>query len=326
MISRREVLAGASVLMASAAAHAQGNIPGTWPDKPVRLVVPFPPGGATDVVARLVAQKLSAEYGVQVLVDNKAGAGGVVATEIAAKAAPDGYTLLVTTPNHTINAAFRSGLPFDTEKDFAPVSVVGAVPMYLVAHPSVPFTDYKGFVDYAKKNPGKLNFSSAGNGTLPHIVMERMLRQIGIEVTHIPYKGAAPAMADLVAGQVHMKLDAVNTSTQLIKDKKLIALATTARTRTKGLPEIQTLAELGLAGFESYLWVGVIAPAGTPRPTIEKLAASVKRAVAAPDMQERFDKEGIDPEGGTPEQFRTLISTEIAQYRELARTTTIKVD
>jgi tripartite-type tricarboxylate transporter receptor subunit TctC len=322
MISRRAMLIGGGGLLAASTVRAQG----TYPDRPIRLVVPFPAGGATDVVARLVAQKLSAEFGQQVIVDNKAGAGGVVGTEITAKAPADGYTILVTTPGHSINAAFRTNLPFNAEKDLVPVSLIGAVPMYLVAHPSVPFTDYKGFVDYAKKNPGKLNFSSAGNGTLPHIVMEVMLRKIGIEVTHVAYRGAAPAMADLLSGQVHLKLDAVNTSTQFVRDRKLLALAATSRRRTKALPDVPTLVEMGLSGFEGYLWVGAVAPAGTPKPVIDKLAAAIGRAVASADIQERFDKEGIDPEAPGPERFAVLIAREIAQYRELARTSSIKVD
>jgi tripartite-type tricarboxylate transporter receptor subunit TctC len=321
-ISRRAMLAAATVMATSRAGWAQGS----YPDRPIRMIVPFPPGGATDVVARLVAQKLTAEFGQQVVVDNKAGAGSVVGTEIAAKAPADGYTILFTTPGHTINAGFRSNLSFDTEKDFAPVTLAGAVPMYLVAHPSVPFTDYKGFLEYARKNPGKLNFSSAGNGTLPHIVMEVMLRRLGIEVTHVAYRGAAPAMADLLSGQVHLKLDAVNTATPLIRDKRLIALAATSRQRTKAFPDLPTMNELGLPGFEGYLWVGVVTPTGTPKPVIDKLAAAITRAVASPDIQERFDKEGIEAETPGPDAFRALIAKEIAQYRELARTSSIKVD
>ena len=322
MISRRATLVGGGLLAAAGTARAQ--VP--YPDRPIRLVVPFPAGGATDVVARLIGQKLSAEFGQQVIVDNKAGAGGVVGTEIAAKAPADGYTVLITTPGHTINAAFRSNLGFDTEKDLVPVSLIGAVPMYLVAHPSVPFTDFKGFVEYARKNPGKLNFSSAGNGTLPHIVMEVMLRRLGIEVTHVAYRGAAPAMNDLLAGQVHLKLDAVNTSTQFVRDRKLLALAATSRTRTKALPGVPTLSEMGLPGFEGYLWVGAVVPAGTPKPVIDKLAAAIGRATASADIQERFDKEGIDLEAPGAERFAALIAREIAQYRELARTSSIKVD
>lgn len=323
MISRRATLIGAGLLATAAGAtRAQANI--SRQADPVRRAVPG--GGATDVVARLIGQKLSAEFGQQVIVDNKAGAGGVVGIEITAKSPADGYTVLITTPGHTINAAFRSNLPFNTEKDLVPVSLIGAVPMYLVAHPSVPFTDYKGFVDYDRKNPGKLNFSSAGNGTLPHIVMEVMLKQIGIEVTHVAYRGAAPAMADLLLGQVHLKLDAVNTSTQHIREKKLVALAATSRTRAKALPDVPTLNELGLPGFKGYLWVGAVVPTGTPKPVIDKLSAAIGRAVASADIQERFDKEGIDPEAPGAERFAALIAREIAQYRELARTSSIKVD
>ena len=171
-----------------------------YPERPIRMIVPFPAGGVTDVVARLTAERLTADLGQQVIVDNKAGAGGVIGTEVVAKAAPDGYTILFTTPNHTINAALRASMPFDTEKDLAPISIVGQVPMLLVSHPSLPFKDFAGFVDYARKNPGKLNVSHAGNGTLPHITMELLQVKEHMQVTNVPYRGAAPALADLVGG------------------------------------------------------------------------------------------------------------------------------
>src|SRR5882762_10939099 len=208
-----------------------------YPDRPIRLIVPFPPGGVTDVVARLMAERLSAEFGQQVVVDNKTGAGGVIAGDIVAKAAPDGYTLLLTTPNHTINAAFRATLPYDTEKDLRAVSNVGQIPMLLVTHPSLPVTTFQGFIDYARKNPGKINVSSAGNGTLPHITMELLMIREKIQVTNVPYRGAAPALADLVAGQVQAKLDNYTQSAQFIADKRLRPLAVTSTKRLKQLPE-----------------------------------------------------------------------------------------
>jgi tripartite-type tricarboxylate transporter receptor subunit TctC len=296
-----------------------------WPEKPIRLVVPFPPGGVTDVVARLLAERLTVEFGQQVVVDNKTGAGGVIAGDIVAKAPADGYTLLLTTPNHTINAAFRTSLPYDTEKDFRAVSNVGQIPMLLVTHPSLPVTTYQGFVDYARSNPGKINVSSAGNGTLPHITMEQLMLKEKFQVTNVPYRGAAPALADLVAGLVQAKLDNYTQSAQFIADKKLNVLAVTTARRLKQLPDVPTVAET-LPGFEGYLWMGVVAPANTPEPVIQKLAAAAQRFVALPATQARFDKDGVEPVGNGPAEFQEQIAREIAQYRELAKATTITVE
>jgi len=296
-----------------------------YPEKPIRLVVPFPPGGVTDIVARLLAERLSAELGQQVLVDNKTGAGGVIAGEIVAKASPDGYTLLLTTPNHTINAAFRANMPYDTEKDFRAVSNVGQVPMLLVTHPSLPVTSFQGFIDYARKNPGKINVSSAGNGTLPHITMELLSLREKFQVTNVPYRGAAPALADLVAGQVQAKLDNYTQSAQFIADKKLNLLAVTSTKRLKQFPDVPAMTEQ-LPGFDGYLWMGVFVPAKTPDAVVQKLALAIQRFVARPETQARFDKDGIEPVGNGPDAFLAEIVEELAQWRELAKTTKITVD
>ena len=296
-----------------------------WPEKPIRLVVPFPPGGVTDVVARLLAERLAAELGQQVVVDNKTGAGGVIAGDIVAKAPADGYTLLLTTPNHTINAAFRDALPYDTEKDFRAVSNVGQIPMLLVTHPSLPVTTYQGFVDYARRNPGKINVSSAGNGTLPHITMEQLMLKEKFQVTNVPYRGAAPALADLVAGLVQAKLDNYTQSAQFIADRKLNVLAVTTARRLKQLPDVPTVSET-LPGFEGYLWMGVVAPAATPDAVIDRLAAATKRFVALPATQARFDKDGVEPVGSSPAEFQAEIAKEIAQYRALAKATKITIE
>jgi tripartite-type tricarboxylate transporter receptor subunit TctC len=297
-----------------------------YPERPIRMVVPFPPGGVTDVVARLIAEKLTADLGQQVIVDNKAGAGGVIATDVVAKAAPDGYTILFTTPNHTINAAFRTALPFDTEKDFTPISIAGQVPMLLVSHPSLPVTDYKGFVAYARANPGKINVSHAGNGTLPHIQMELLMVKEHIQVTNVPYRGAAPALADLVAGQVQAKLDNYTTAQSFVAQKKLNALAFTSAKRQKQLPDVPTIMEMGVKDYEGYLWMGLVAPAGTPQPIVDKLAAAARRAATAPETLARFDKDGVEPVGDTPAEFKARISREIGQWRELAKQTRITIE
>jgi tripartite-type tricarboxylate transporter receptor subunit TctC len=321
-LTRRAALGAPALFALGRSARGQA----AWPERPIRLIVPFPPGGVTDVVGRMMAARLAADLGQPVIVDNKAGAAGVIGSEAVAKAPADGYTLLFTTPNHTINAAFRDTMPYDTEKDLAPVSIAGQVPMLLVSHPSLPFDSFEGFVDYARKNPGKLNASSAGNGTLPHITMELLLLKTGLRVTNVPYRGAAPALADLVAGQVQLKLDTYATSAPFIADRKLKALAFTSLVRSRLLPDVPTVAEKGLPGFEGYLWMGIVAPAGTPPPVLDKLAAASRRAIAAPEMLARFDKEGIEPVGNGPAEFRAQVAKEIVQWRELAKATRITVE
>jgi tripartite-type tricarboxylate transporter receptor subunit TctC len=297
-----------------------------YPERPIRLILPFPAGGAVDHVARLVTARMAEDLGRPFVIENKAGAGGVIATDATAKAAPDGYTLLLTTPNHTINAALNAKLPFVTEKDLVPVSVVAEVPELLVSHPAAPFENFSGFVDYAKKNPGKLNYSSAGNGTLPHVTMELLLRRTGIAVAHIPYRGAAPAMTDLLAGQVQLKMDTYATANQHVAQGKLRALAFASRERSALMPNVPTVAEMGLPGYEGILWIGIVAPAATPKAVIEKLAAAVQRAVRTPELAERLRRDGVEPVGGTPEAFAALIAKEIVQWRELAAAAKITLD
>jgi tripartite-type tricarboxylate transporter receptor subunit TctC len=314
------VLAALLALSIPTAARAE------YPERPIRLIVPFPPGGVTDVVARLAAERLSADLGQQVIVENKTGAGGVIGTEVVAKAAPDGYTILLTTPGHTINAALRAALPYDTEKDLAPISIVGQVPMLLVSHPSLPVRDFRGFVDYARKNPGKINVAHAGNGTLPHVAMELLMIKEHMQVTQVPYRGAGPALADLVAGQVQAKLDTYTTSAQFVADRKLNALAVTASKRLKQLPDVPTVMESGVPDYEGSFWLGIMAPAGTPQPILDKLAAASKRLVARADIQARFDKDAVEPVGNSPAEFKAQVGREIAQWRDLAKQADIKLE
>ena len=296
-----------------------------YPERPIRMIVPFPPGGVTDVAARVTAERLSADLGQQVIVENKAGAGSVIGAEAVARSAPDGYTILLTTLAHTINAALRTAMPYDAEKDLAPISVIGQVPMLLVAHPTLPVGDFPAFVDYARRNPGKINVSHAGNGTLPHVTMELLMVKERMQVTNVPYRGAAPALADLVAGQVQAKLDTYTTAAQFVADKRLNAIAVTSARRLKQLPDVQTVME-SVPGFEGYLWMGLVAPAGTPQPVLDKLAAAARRAVERADVQARFDNDGVEPVGGTPAAFKALVAREIVQWRDLARQADIKVE
>jgi tripartite-type tricarboxylate transporter receptor subunit TctC len=261
-----------------------------------------------------------------IVIENRSGAGGVIATDAVAKAAPDGYTLLITSPNHTINAALQPSLPYDTEKDLAPIALAAEVPELLVSHPAAPFRDFAGFLAYAKANPGKLNYASAGNGTLPHVTMELLLRGFNLSVTHIPYRGAAPAMTDLLAGQVQIKLDTYATAASHVAAGRLRALAYASHARAALMPDVPTVAELGLPGYEGVLWMGLLAPARTPPPVIEKLAAAVRRAVGAPELAARLRRDGVDPIGSGPAEFAALIRREIAQWRELAKSASIKLD
>jgi len=297
-----------------------------YPDKPIRLILPFPAGGTVDLVARLVTAKMAEDLGRPFVIENKAGAGGVIATDATAKAAADGYTLLLTTPNHTINAALNPKLPYDTEKDLVPVAVVAEVPELLVSHPAAPFQSFAGFVEYARSNPGKLNYASAGNGTLPHVTMELLLRRTGIVVAHIPYRGAAPAMTDLLAGQVQLKMDTYATANQLVTDGKLRALAFASRGRSALMPDVPTVAEMGLPGYEGILWIGMMAPAGTPPPVIDRLAAAIRRAVGQRELATRLARDGVEPVGGAPAAFGALIADEIVQWRNLARSARITLD
>jgi tripartite-type tricarboxylate transporter receptor subunit TctC len=296
-----------------------------WPEKPIKLLVPFPAGGAVDIVARVIAAKLADDLGKPIVIENKAGAGGIIATNETAKAAPDGYTLLLTTPNHTINPALNEAMPYNTEKDIAPVSIVAEVPEVLVSHPGAPFKTFPEFIAHARHNPGKLNYSSAGIGTLPHVTFELLLRKTGIQVAHIPYRGAAPAMNDLLAGVVQLKLDTYATSSAHVKAGKLHMLGIASKERSKLMPETPTIAEMGLPGYEGILWIGMVAPAGTPKAVIERLAAANAKAARAPDVVEKFQNIGVDPVGGTTTEFAALIARELPQWRDLVKAANIKV-
>ncbi|MEN3381729.1 MAG: putative tricarboxylic transport rane protein [Hyphomicrobiales bacterium] len=316
---------GARLLGAVAFFVATSGAFAEYPERPIRVIVPFPAGGTVDLVARLVTGRMADDLKASFVIENRGGAGGVIATDATAKAAPDGYTLLLTSPNHTINAALQGKLPYDTEKDLVPVAMVAEIAELLVSPSAAPFTDFAGFVANAKANPGKLNYASAGNGTLPHVTMELLLRRLALDVTHIPYRGAAPAMTDLLAGQVQLKMDTYATAYSQIAAGRLRALAYAGRARSALMPDVPAIAEM-LPGYEGVLWMGLVAPAGTPQPVIETLAAAVKRAVGSADLAERLKRDGIDPVGGSAEEFGAQIAREITQWRELAKSANIKLD
>jgi tripartite-type tricarboxylate transporter receptor subunit TctC len=296
-----------------------------YPDKPIRLVLPFPAGGAVDIVSRVMAASMAKDLGKTIIIENKAGAGGIIATDAVAKSAKDGYTLLVTAPNHTINAALQPSLPYDTEKDLVPISIMAEVPEVLVSNPAAPFKTFAEFVAYAKKNPGKLNYASAGVGTLPHVTMELLLKREGIKVTAVHYRGAAPAMTDLLANVVQIKLDTYATSNPQVQAGRLRMLGIASSHRSKLTPDLPTIAEQGLSGYEGILWIGIMAPAGTPQVVIDKVAAASAKAAKDPAVVARLQRDGVDPVGGTPKDFGALIARELPQWRDLVKSANIKL-
>ena len=318
---RRIALAGLLATLASGA-WAQA-----YPTKPIRLVVPFPPGGATDILARAVAQKLTDEWGQPVVVDNRPGAGGNIGSELVAKAAPDGYTLeMGTVGTHAINASLYAKMPYDHVKDFAPVILVAGVPNVLEVNPSLPVNTVQELIAYAKANPGKLNFASSGNGTSIHLSGELFKVMTGVQMTHIPYKGSGPALQDLIGGQVQLMFDNLPPSLPQIKAGKLRALAVTSSTRSPALPDTPTIAESGLPGYEASSWFGVLAPAGTPPAIIAKLNAEIAAWLATPEAKEKMVALGANIGGGSPEDFAKHIAAETAKWQKVVKESGAKVD
>jgi tripartite-type tricarboxylate transporter receptor subunit TctC len=315
---KRVVLVCCAVLLAQAA-YAD------YPERPIKVVMPFPPGGTVDVLTRVVAAEASETLGKPLVLEYKPGAGGTIATEAVSRAAPDGYTLLVATPNHTINPSLRHHLPFDTARDFVPVTLFANIPELLVAHPSVPFDTMEGFLKYARANPGKLTYSSAGIGTLPHITTELLLRTAGVQVTHVPYKGEAPAFSDLLGGVVQLKYDTYATSAPMVKAGKLKVLATAGRKRLPQMPDVPTVAESGFPGYEGYLWIGALAPRGTPKEAIAAVSAALTKAARSPKVTARFQADGVEVPPAGPEEFSRLIDAELKLWPRVVREANIKL-
>jgi tripartite-type tricarboxylate transporter receptor subunit TctC len=314
----------ALIVLALAASSAAAQ---AWPSRPIRYVVPFPAGGTTDIIARAVAAELSKTLGQQVVIDNRGGAGGNIGTDIVAKSAPDGYTILMgTVGTHGINVSLYPKLPYDAIKDFAPVTLVATVPNVLEVHPAVPVKNVKELIAYAKANPGKLNFASSGNGTSIHLSGELFKSMTGIDMVHIPYKGSAPALADLAGGQANLMFDNLPSSMPLIKAGKLHALAVTSAKRSAAMPDLPTIAEAGVPGYDSSSWFGVLAPAGTPREIVSRLNAEIVKALSAPEIRERLQSQGAEPVGNTPEQFAAFIRGEIAKWAKVVKDSGAKVD
>jgi tripartite-type tricarboxylate transporter receptor subunit TctC len=317
-------LLGVSAFALAAIAGAQAP---AYPTKPIRLVVPFPAGGATDILAREVAKHLTDAWGQSVVVDNRPGAGGNIGSELVAKAAPDGYTLeMGTVGTHAINASLYSKMPYDHVKDFVPVILVAGVPNVLEVNPALPVNSVQELIAYAKANPGKLNFASSGSGTSIHLSGELFKVMAGVQMTHVPYKGSAPALQDLIGGQVQLMFDNLPPSLPQIKAGKLRALAVTSAGRAPALPDTPTVAEAGLPGFEASSWFGVLAPAGTPPEIVNKLNAEIAKWLASPGAKEKLANVGANIAGGTPEDFARHIQAETAKWAKVVKESGAKVD
>ncbi|MBL8380034.1 MAG: tripartite tricarboxylate transporter substrate binding protein [Burkholderiales bacterium] len=306
----------------SASALAQ-----SWPDRPVSLVVGFPPGGGVDIVARQLADKLSEQLGQRVAVDNRAGANGNVGMEFVARARPDGYTLLMgNVGNLAINPALYSKLSFDTLKDFVPISRVIVQPLVAVVPSASPITNLAQLLAALRAKPGELNFGSGGNGNINHLSGELLKLQAGVQFTHIPYKGSAPAVADLVAGRVQLMIDGANVMTNFVRDGRLRAIYTTGEARSPAYPDVPTAREAGLPDMIVYGWQGVLAPTGTPGAVVERLSQEVARALALPDLRGRLVAQGTEPSPQAPAQFAAFLAAEHKRYGEVVRSAKISLD
>jgi tripartite-type tricarboxylate transporter receptor subunit TctC len=319
----KTIIAAALLPLACAAALAQG----AWPTRPVTLVVPFPPGGGTDTGARIIAEQLSRKWGQPVLVDNKGGAAGQIGADIVAKARPDGYTILMgNIGTQAINPSLYPKMPYDPDKAFAPITLVAELPLAMMVNPNVPAKSVKEFVALAKSQPGKLSYSSSGAGGGPHLAAEMFKDASGAFILHVPYRGGGPAIADLLAGHVQLSFMTVLEASGNIKAGKLRALAVTSDKRVSALPDVPTLAEAGLPGFNSISWIGLLAPAGTPREIVDKIAADTRELVARDEVKEKLVGLGAVPAGTTPQQFSTLIDNDRKRYAQIIRERKITVN
>jgi tripartite-type tricarboxylate transporter receptor subunit TctC len=303
----------AALALAAGLAHAQD-----YPNKPIRMIVPYPPGGGTDVVARIVNEKLSLELGQSIVIDNKGGAGGSVGTEIASKAPPDGYTILLTLSSHTINPKLFPKLGYDVERDFIPISLAASIPQILVANPSVPASNMQELLAWMKANPGKVNYASVGVGSPAHIAGELLKLKSGVQMTHVPYKGGGPAMTDVIGGQVQLAIVSMPAALQFVKAGRVKALAVASAKRSASAPEVPTIAEGGLdVVVES--WYGVLVPAKTPAPIVARLNAAMVKVLALPDVKEKLFAQGAEAVSNTPAEFEAIIKDELGKWEYVIR-------
>ncbi len=319
-------LASLCALSAAALLLPLSAVAQPYPAKPIRIVVPFPPGGTSDILARTLGQKLTEEWGQQIVVDNRAGAGANIGAEVAAKSPPDGYTLFLMSTAHTINPTLYSKLAYDPVKDFTPITMLVATSQVLAVHPSVPVKTVRELIAYAKKRPGELNYSSAGSGTQPHLSAELFKTMTGVNIVHIPYKGAPPAMTDLLAGQVALTFATAPSAVPYVKAGRLLALGVSTTKRVAALPDVPTIAEAGVPGYEAAGWNALVAPAGTPQAIVDKLNAIVIRIIHVPAMSSFLSGQGADPWTGTPAELAAYIKSEIVKWAKVVKDSGARVD
>ena len=314
--------AALGALTATPAAFASG----AYPDKPIRLVVPYPPGGPTDIVARVVAQKLQEQLGQSIVIDNKPGAGANLGAEQVARSAPDGYTLVVATTAHAINPSLFSKLNYSITRDFAPISQLTSGPLVIVASPTLAANNVKELIALAKSRPGALNFASSGNGQSTHLSAELFSAMAGVKMNHVPYKGSAPALTDVMSGQADLMFDTMLSSMPFVKSGKLKAIAVTSSERSPSAPDIPTIAESGLPGYEAIAWNGILAPAGTPREIVERLNTELKKVLQSPDVKQRFDAQGFAAQWNSPQDFGRFLNAEVDKWAKVVKASGAKVD
>ncbi|MET0167110.1 MAG: tripartite tricarboxylate transporter substrate binding protein [Vicinamibacterales bacterium] len=322
-ITRRQVVQAIALAAALSSGTAMAQ---TWPSKPISLIVPFPPGGTTDVLARALGEKLSKELGQPVIVENKPGAGATIGADFVAKAKPDGYTLLMGAVHHTIASSVYKKLPYDFQKDLAPVTVVALVPNVLVVNANVPAKSVAELIALAKSQPGKLTYGSNGNGTAQHLIGTQFQNATGTDLIHVPYKGSGPLVTDLLGGQITMSFDTVTPVLQHIKSGKLRALAVTTDKRSSALPNVPTLDEAGLKGFNIGTWFGVLAPAGTPKDIMARLSTEVVKAVQSPDFRKRMEEVGAEPIGNSPDQMAQQVKSETEKFAKIVKDAKVTIE
>jgi tripartite-type tricarboxylate transporter receptor subunit TctC len=325
--SMKKWLACLAGLVLATSLPVQAQAPaGAYPAKPVKVIVPYPPGGPTDIVARVVFQQVSETTGQPFIVENRAGAGGNIGAEAVARAPADGYTLLVATTAHAINMSLFKNLNYDVQKDFAPVTLLTQGPLVLVATPAFPAGSVRELIALAKAKPDKLNFASSGNGQSTHLSGELFNTMAGIKLAHVPYKGSAPALTDVIGGQVPLMFDTMLSAMPFVKAGKLKALAVTSAQRSPAAPELPTVAESGLPGYEVVAWNGLLAPAGTPKAVIDRLNEELGKAMAVPQVREKFSVQGFAASWDTPEQFGTFLRAEVAKWTRTVKASGATLD
>ncbi len=326
-LRRRELmLSTAGGLLLSKGVLAQSPTAAPWPAKPIRLVVAFPPGGPTDLVSRVLAQRLTEQLGQSVLVENKPGAGGNLAAELVAKSSPDGYTVFYNTSAIVIGPSLYAKVNYDTLKDFAPVTSSAAVPLMLVVNSSLPVKTVQEFVAYAKSRPGQFNYASSGTGTITHLAGALFVKELGIDATHIPYKGSNPALLDVASGSVQFMIDTINSTLPLIRDGKLKPLATATGKRSSVLPDVPTFSETVLPGFEMSAWQGIVVPTGTPAAIIQRLNEEINKALRHPDVKAKLAVQGAEPLGSSAAEYGGYIRSEFGRWGKIIKDSGAKAD